>query len=400
MPKKDLSDHLRNLQNLFTAINFVILFIVLSSIAAAGFLFFKFNEGQVRITFLNQNLKSVNKELNTLKNQDQYKINQDLKQRIDKTETSYKQTADEYQSILDLKAQKQNTDSLDKSFIEIMNDLSTLNYTSASAKLTELKSDIDKQYSSIASTKTAGPTVSANPSNNLPTAGSGYSFQSVSTSVGNFNVSIIAADLNSTKVIVDTASDGDCSNNCPVLPLATYAQRSGAFAAINGSFFCPAEYPSCAGKTGSFDTLLMNKNKVYFNSSNNVYSTIPLVYFTGNTMGVRSASENWGRDTSVDSVIANHPLYIQGGGIVYGGSSEEKLNNKGTRDFVANKGSTVYIGVIYNATASDAAQVLKSLGVDNALGLDQGGSTALWFNGSYVAGPGRNIPNALLFTHK
>src|SRR6185437_9948146 len=118
----------------------------------------------------------------------------------------------------------------------------------------------------------------------------------VTTDTGTFVVSMIAADLNSTRVIVDTASDGDCSNNCPTLPLATYAQRSGAFAAINGTFFCPVDYPSCAGKTGSFDTLLMNKNKVYFNSANNVYSNVPLVYFTGNTMGVRTASSQWGRD--------------------------------------------------------------------------------------------------------
>ena len=49
--------------------------------------------------------------------------------------------------------------------------------------------------------------------------GSGFSVQKVSTDVGDFTVAIVAADLNSTRVIVDTASDGDCSNNCPVLPL-------------------------------------------------------------------------------------------------------------------------------------------------------------------------------------
>lgn len=394
--KNALKQNLQKIRNFFTLINFVIIFIVLSSFAVLMFLFIQERQ---QSAFLAAKLKGVNNELTGLKNQNQYKINQDLKARIDKTENSYKDTAKSYEQILDLKAQNQNTDSLDKSFIEILNDLSTLNYASASAKLTQLKSDINKDYSSIASSKTAGPAISATASNSLPAAGT-TSYQAVSTDVGTFNVTMISADLNTTRVIVDTASDGDCSNNCPVLPLATYAQRSGAFAGVNGSFFCPADYPSCVGRTNSFDTLLMNKNKVYFNSSNNVYSTVPLVYFGGNTMGVRSASENWGRDTSVDAVLANHPLYIEGGNIVYGGSSEEKLNNKGTRDFVANKGSTVYIGVIYDATASDAAKVLKALGVDNSLGLDQGGSTALWYNGSYLAGPGRNIPNALLFVRK
>lgn len=395
---KKASSLYKNLQNLrifFTLINFVILFIILSSFAALVFFFLQEKQ---QTALLAAKLKSVNIEFTALKNQDQYKINQDLKKRVDLTENSYKDTAKTYEKILDLKAQKQNTDDLDKSFIQILNDLSTLNYTSASAKLTVLKSDIDKQYSSIASTQTAGPSVSANVSNAPP--GSGYSYQSVQTDSGIFNVAIIAADLNSTRVIIDTASDHDCSNDCPVLPLGTYAARSGAFAAINGSFFCPAEYPSCAGKTNSFDTLLMNKNKVYFNSDNNKYSTIPLAYFSGNSMGVRSQTLNWGRDTGVDGVIANHPLYIEGGNDVFGGSGEEKLNNKGTRTFVAHKGSTVYIGIIYNASSSDAGKVLKVLGVDDALGLDQGGSTALWMNGSYLAGPGRNIPNALLFVRK
>ena len=42
---------------------------------------------------------------------------------------------------------------------------------------------------------------------------------------------------------------------------------------------------------------------------------------------------------------------------------------------------------------------MKALGMDNALNLDSGGSTALW-SGGYKAGPGRNIPNAVLFVRK
>lgn len=396
--KNIVSEKIPSLKTFFTAKNLIIVFIILASLSASIFLYFQFNKSKVEVSSLQIKLKGITTEFTKLKNQDQYKINQELKDRIAKTEDSYKKTAGAYEKILDLKAQKIKTDGLDKSFTEILNDLSTLNYTSASAKLTTLNSDIQKQYSTIASTSTAGPSVSATVSNTPP--GSGYSYQTVKTDLGTFNVAIIAADLNSTRVIVDTASDATCANDCPVLPLGTYAARSGAFAGINGGFFCPAEYPSCAGKTGSFDTLLMNKNKVYFNSDNNKYSTVPLVYFTGNTMGVRSQSLDWGRDTGVDAVIANHPLYIQGGNNMFGGSSEQKLNDVGTRTFVANKGTMVYIGIIYNASSANAAAVLKTMGMDNALGLDQGGSTALWQNGSYLAGPGRNIPNALLFVRK
>ena len=206
-------------------------------------------------------------------------------------------------------------------------------------------------------------------------------------------VSLVAADLNSTRVLVDTASDGDCRNNCPVLPLATYVSRSGGFAGINGSYFCPPDYPSCAGKVNSFDTLLMNKNKVYFNSDNNVYSNVPLVYFTGNTMGVRGRSSDWGRDTGVDSVIAMQTL------LVSGGNPTGAVGIRGAKTFIGARGNMVYIGVVYNATFNEAGIVLKTMGIDNALNLDQGGSTALWYGG-YKAGPGRNLPNAVVFVRK
>jgi exopolysaccharide biosynthesis protein len=209
----------------------------------------------------------------------------------------------------------------------------------------------------------------------------------------------VAADLNSTKVIIDTASDGDCGNNCPVLSLSDYVARNGAFAGINGTFFCPAEYPSCSGKTNSFDLLVMNKNKTYFNSANNVYSTNPAVIFTGNTARFVGQVLEWGRDTGVDAVLSNYPLLVLGGQVVYGGGGDAKFSQVGARGFIANKGNTVYIGDVLNATMQDSAKVLKTLGMDNAMNLDEGGSTALW-SGGYKLGPGRNIPNAILFVRK
>jgi hypothetical protein len=116
-------------------------------------------------------------------------------------------------------------------------------------------------------------------------------------------------------------------------------------------------------------------------------------------MRTRGQTLEWGRDTGVDAVVANFPLYISGGNNNFGGSSDPKINSAGARTFVANKENFAYIGIIYNASATQAASVLKTLGMDNALGLDQGGSTALWFNG-YKAGPGRNLPSALLFVRK
>lgn len=243
-----------------------------------------------------------------------------------------------------------------------------------------------------------GVTTSGLPtSNSLPT--SGYRRQRVQTDRGIFTIDIVAADLNSTRVIVDTASDSDCPDNCPVLSLKDYVSRSGAYAGINGPYFCPATYSSCANKKNSFDTLLMNKNKTYFNSSNNVYSNVPAVIFQGNSARFVQRSLEWGRDTSPDAVIANYPLLVFNSQINFTGGGEAKLNGKGARAFIGTRDNMVYIGVVHGASAADSAKTLHTLGMQNALNLDSGGSTALW-NGGYKVGPGRGLPFAILFKVK
>lgn len=347
-------------------------------------------------------LKESEKELHTLKSQDQYVINKKLEEEIKNIQRTYKNTISSYENLLRFKelasSQKQAAKTIEKfdsEFTKTLTFLSQRNYASAEATLADLEKKIEAEKEKFVAQFTIPPTV---PTNNAPPA-SGYARQQVQTGVGNFLLDIISADLSSTKVIVDTASDSDCHDNCPVLSLTDYVARNGAFAGVNGSYFCPTTYPSCAGKTNSFDTLLMNKNKVYFNSENNVYSTVPAVIFGNGWIRFVGQSLEWGRDTSVDSVIANQPLLLANNNVVFGGDDDPKKGSRGGRSFVGNKGNTVYIGVVHNATVAESAHALKTLGLDNALNLDNGGSTALWFSG-FKAGPGRNIPNAVLFVKR
>lgn len=348
-------------------------------------------------------LAQVKKHYDELQNQDQYKINQTQKAEITHIHDTYLGTVKVYESLIDLKLKSGKTDGMDEQLAQAISYLAERNYASAESSLTSLTTSITTENNRLAALNTpilpaqTALSAPATASNSLP--GSGFSRQSVTSDRGTFTVDIVAGDLNSTRVIVDTASSSDCSNNCPVMPLGDYVSRNGAYAGINGTFFCPADYPSCAGKTGSFDTLLMNKNKTYFNSANNVYSTVPLVAFGGGAAHFYGQSLQWGRDTSMDSVIAMQPMLISGGNIAYDSSSDTKFNSKGPRGFIAAKGTVAYIGFIYNATMTDSSHVLKALGVDNAINLDEGGSTALWYGG-YKAGPGRNIPNAVLFVRK
>ncbi len=355
---------------------------------------------KIEKTNLTIDLNTSKNELINLQNQDQIKINKSLQDQIAAINKTYIESIGLYEKLTDLKAQKIDTSKLDPIYAKAVRYVADKNYSSGSATLSELSTKIDILTPKVISTppSAAGPVANA-PQNNTP-PGSGYSLQAVSADGQTYNVVIIAADLNSTKVIVDSASDSDCSNNCPVMTLADYVSRSGAYAGINGSFFCPSDYPSCSNKAGSFDTLLMNKNKHYFNSDNNVYSNIPAVIFSSGSIRFVGQSLQWGRDTGVDGVIANYPLLIAGGNINFTEDpNEPKFGAKGARSFIANRDNTVYIGVIFNATMGESAKVLHALGMTNALNLDEGGSTAL-YSGGYKAGPGRNIPNAVLFVKR
>ncbi|MBP9798231.1 phosphodiester glycosidase family protein [Candidatus Woesebacteria bacterium] len=331
-----------------------------------------------------------------LQKEDQYVINQELAKEVAAIKKIYKKSVEVYERLVSLREISKKTDAQDKQYAQSLKYLVDFNYASAEAQLITLDADIAKEKEKLASTFAIPANVTS--SNKAPS--SGYSRQRVSTPVGEYMIDIIAADLNSSRVIVDTASDGTCTNNCPVAALGTYASRSGGFAGINGPYFCPASYPSCAGKTNSFDTLLMNKNKTYFNSDNNVYSTVPAVIFSGNSARFVSQSQQWGRDTGVDSVIAGQPLLMLNGNRVFGGDGEPKRSGKGSRSFIGATGNTVYIGVVHNVSTAEMAYVLQTLGISSALNLDSGGSTALWNGGRYIVGPGRDTPFGIVITRK
>lgn len=352
-----------------------------------------------------ERLASVSAELENLKNEDQIKKNLELQAELKNINETYKKALISYENIDDLKshadfkkADTKEVTEIDKLFADTLKKLADRNYTDASKQIDEINKKVQAQVTKIAPTPPPAPKAPAAPQNNTPPS-QGYSRQAVNSDAGTFTVDIIAADMGSTKVIIDTASDSDCRDNCPVLALGDYVSRSGAFAGINGSYFCPASYPQCAGKTNSFDTLLMNKNKTYFNSDNNVYSTVPAaIFYSGGARFVGQSLE-WGRDTGVDGVIANQPLLLAGGNVVFGGGSDPKQGSKGSRSFVGVGNGKYYIGVVHSATVAEVARVLKAMGLSEALNLDSGGSTALW-SGGYKVGPGRQIPNAVLFVNR
>ena len=355
------------------------------------------NAKERALTNLKTDLEKTQSEVDRLKSEDQLVRNDKLQDEIKQIENTFQKAYKTYTSLLKLKDKGKVPTTLDGLFAKILNQLSELNYGSASATLDSLKAEITKEESKLVATFTIPDNVKAN---NAPPAAGGYQRQKVTTPVGDYLVDIISADLGSTKVIVDTASDSTCTSNCPVMSLSSYSSRSGGFAAINGPYFCPASYPACSGKENTFDTLLMNKNHVYFNSDNNVYSTVPAAIFSGGSARFVGQSSQWGRDTGVDSVIASQPMLTSGGNRVFGGDGEVKRAGKGTRSFIGSSGSTVYIGVVFSASVAEVAYVMQTLGIQNSLNLDSGGSTALLYNGKFLAGPGRDLPMGIVLVRR
>ena len=344
--------------------------------------------GQLGLT--QNSLIEVTRSFDDLKNTDQIKINKDLQTQIGLVDKTFKESVGTYESMLDI----QKRDDLDKQWAAILADLAKNDYQAAGDKLTKLKAAIDKVKADLA----AVPIPANLPASNTPPS-AGFAKQVVNVDGADFVVDIVSADLKSSKLIVDTASDGNCTDNCPVNSLDFYAKRSGAYAGINGPYFCPDTYPNCAGKKNSFDTLLMNKNKVYFNSDNNVYSTNPVAIFSTTSRFIDQGS-GWGRDTGVDSVIMGRPLLVYNNSMTFNGNSDVKETSKGNRAFMAGTDALVYIGVVHNATVAEVAKVIVKMGIRNAINLDSGGSTAMWVNGKYVDGPGRGLPFGVLLVRR
>lgn len=389
----------------FLIILISILFII------SGFFVYKWRQSQALVNQTETNYQTLLKiknnldisfasasaEVNLLKSDDQFVKNNQLQKEIKDIKSAFSKSVQIYEDIVDLRDSKVRVSTIEPLFSGVLSDLSQFKYDQSLLKIATLSAKIaTERQKSLATVGSINPD---NVTENNTPPNSGFSRQKVKVGDSFFIVDIIAADLNSTRIIVDTASENDCADNCPVLPLATYVSRNNAFAGINGSYFCPASYPSCATKKNSFDTLLMNKNKKYFNSDNNVYSTVPAVIFSGNSARFVTQSLQWGRDTGVDSVLANYPLLVLNGSQATGDSSDTKLSSTGNRGFIANKGSIAYIGVVRGVSVVGAAKVLVEMKMDNALNLDSGGSTALW-SGGYKYGPGRDIPNAILFVKK
>jgi hypothetical protein len=310
----------------------------------------------------------------------------ELSKEINNIQKTYEEGAKLFEDRADLVITVGKVSAVDIALAKFLRLLGDRDWSGASEQAKKVRAEIDKIV--IANTPKVATVANAPASNAAP--GSGYARQKVSTGRGDFVVSLVVAP--GARAVIETAGDSDCADNCPTKSLAEHVAASGGFAGINGAYFCPPDYPQCQGKVNSFDTLAVNgRSKAVLNRANNVYSAVPLVAAYGTNLSFYDQTVQWGADTSSGGGLANYPRLLRDGSVA---TTQE--NGKGTRGFIGMKDGAIVIGHVFAASFADTAEVLKTLGLQNALNLDGGGSSALWADGGYKVGPGRSLPTAIV----
>jgi exopolysaccharide biosynthesis protein len=121
-----------------------------------------------------------------------------------------------------------------------------------------------------------------------------------------------------------------------------------------------------------------------------------MITFKGHDYDFYKKSNEYGGG-SVDAGISNYPSLLKNGEVVVNDgdlTSYQKI--RGARGVIGVGGENIYLVIVSNATVEEAAYVMRALGAKHALNLDGGGSSAMYINGGYVVGPGRNLPTAVL----
>lgn len=257
------------------------------------------------------------------------------------------------------------------------------------------------------STPKPKPTATPSTSRHDSTAYSTYDRTTISASSGSFTADIMTFDLSSghIKVMEDTADDGDCTNNCSVKSVLSFVQQDGGFAGINGSYFCPTAYgDSCAGKTNSFYWKQYNSRiQKMINADNGLGHRDPFLIF--DSSGHARFLQFWDDYVGITNIYAGiscTPAVVLNGGYSVDESTldDKQRTAKISRGAVGLKGQTLYVVTIQGATVQDLGHAMVALGLDNAMNIDAGGSSGMVYKNSYKLGPGRAVPNVLVFAEQ
>ena len=212
------------------------------------------------------------------------------------------------------------------------------------------------------------------------------------------NYTVSTFNLGGTTVVTDTANEDDCGNNCPTKALANYVAENSGRAGINGTYFCPPDYNSCSSKVNSFDfSVWNNREKKWINASSLFWSGRGMMVFRPGSAQFFPNASAVGAPSNITGGLTNYPSLLAGGQDVLNEAPlpDSLRVTKGTRGGIGFGSGELFLVVARGANMRDMVNIFKALGATDAMNLDGGGSAAL-YDGGYKAGPGRNLPNAIV----
>ncbi|MFA5927286.1 MAG: phosphodiester glycosidase family protein [Patescibacteria group bacterium] len=236
---------------------------------------------------------------------------------------------------------------------------------------------------------------------------SSYGSGTLRTSRGEFGVDMMTFDLasGSIRVITDTAENSECANNCSAKALSEFARENGAFAGLTGAYFCPPDYDSCQSSINYFFWKVYNSRLgKMINENNGLGENDHFLAFDsgGHPRYFTRWTDFKTSGFPIYAGINSKPALVENGQNILNVDAldEKQRNHKIKWGALGLRGETLYAVVGSDVTVVDMAAIMTSLGVDNAMALDGGGTTALIYDDEYKLGPGRNMPNAILFARR
>ncbi len=263
-----------------------------------------------------------------------------------------------------------------------------------------------------------------------------YEHKIISTIDGDFKVDIVMIDLSNPnlQIITDTAAPYPSPSNNKetgiffAQSLAEFIIDNNGFAGINGTYFCC--YNNCGGQNYYFYPVYNSLLGKMINEDQLKYwTTGPIMAFDENNKfyyfkdsrdfpaqgwsasGGKSVAEVFETVNGVklQAAIGNKPRLIEDGMnlLIEWDIDEKQKTVKSLRNAMAykndsanNETSIIYLVIAHNATVPNLANIMKAMEVEYAINLDGGYSSALWYNDEYMVGPGRDIPNAVIFCER
>jgi len=378
---------------LLVSLSFLVFYQVLKTEQEQTDLSNKISQNELLIASLSARARSLLTENNMIKSEDARAELTTIYQTIEKYETTKEKTAS-------YKTQGADVTSVETELPKAVELILSKKYSEADTLLSTLDANLEAALATkLAADAAAKPKTSTTTSTCSSVPTSGYCRMTINGST----VDIVAANLSSVQVITDTAgsSTSYCPSSCPAKSLQSYVQAHGGYAGINGTYFCPPDYSSCASQVNTF-TFPVYKSPLngwvfWGDTAENLdWNNRAGMTFTSSSGTFHKYSADISPGSSIEAGITNYPGLVQNGVNITGDYELTSAQNlKGYRGGIGLKGNILYLVIARSVTVVEFANIMVSMGITHGLNLDGGGSSALYYNG-YKVGPGRALPNALI----